>query len=104
MSTTGNDYQLISQGFENVVALDFDISSSHIYFTDVKEHKIYKIFFNGTNLEVVVGHDVPSAEGITVDWIARYKSHCIHAMLLHIILTSFYTDYLFIGSSPYPCV
>jgi hypothetical protein len=42
-----------------------------IYFTDVKEHKIYRISINGTNLETLVTHDVPSVEGLTIDWIAR---------------------------------
>lgn len=72
MTTEGESYRRITQGFENVVSLDFDIQNDLIYFTDVKEHKIYKIFINGTNQETVIQHDVPSAEGIAVDWIGRY--------------------------------
>ncbi|KAK7113108.1 hypothetical protein V1264_012457 [Littorina saxatilis] len=71
MTTEGESYRRITQGFENVVSLDFDIQNDLIYFTDVKEHKIYKIFINGTNQETVIQHDVPSAEGIAVDWIGR---------------------------------
>lgn len=72
MTLEGDSYRRIAQGFENLVSLDFDIANDLIYFTDVKTHKIHKIFVNGTQLETVVQHDVPSVEGIAVDWIARY--------------------------------
>ena len=71
MTTEGESYRRVAEGFENVVSLDFDIVNDLIYFSDVKEHKIYRIYINGTNLETVVRHDVPSAEGIAVDWIGR---------------------------------
>ncbi|KAK7507961.1 hypothetical protein BaRGS_00000926, partial [Batillaria attramentaria] len=71
MTTEGESYRRIAQGFENVVSLDFDIQNDHIYFTDVKTHKVQKIYINGTQLETVMQHDVPSVEGIAVDWIGR---------------------------------
>lgn len=72
MTTEGESYRRIAQGFENIVSLDFDIQNDHIYFTDVKTHKVQRIFVNGTQLETVIQHDVPSVEGIAVDWIGRY--------------------------------
>jgi low density lipoprotein-related protein 2 len=71
LTTEGENYRRITQGFENIISLDFDIANNMIYFTDVKEHKIYRISINGTNLETLVTHDVPSVEGLTIDWIAR---------------------------------
>ncbi|XP_076440226.1 low-density lipoprotein receptor-related protein 2-like [Babylonia areolata] len=71
MTTEGENYRRIAQGFENVVSLDFDIANDLIYFTDVKQHKIFRIFVNGTQKETVIQDNVPSAEGIAVDWIGR---------------------------------
>ena len=71
LTTEGENYRRIAQGFENVIALDFDIANNLIYFTDVKQHRIFRININGSNLETVVRHDVPSVEGIAVDWIAQ---------------------------------
>lgn len=71
LNTEGENYRRIAQGFENIISLDFDIANDFIYFTDVKDHKIYRISINGSNQEAIVTHDVPSVEGITVDWIAR---------------------------------
>ena len=33
--------------------------------------KIHRISFNGTDLETLVWHNLPGAEGIAIDWIGR---------------------------------
>ncbi|ESO82185.1 hypothetical protein LOTGIDRAFT_170222, partial [Lottia gigantea] len=71
LSTDGQNYRRVAQGFDNVVALDFDVKEDRLYFTDVKAHKIYRIYLNGTGQEVIIQHNVPSAEGLSVDWIGR---------------------------------
>ncbi|XP_035827354.1 low-density lipoprotein receptor-related protein 2 [Aplysia californica] len=71
ISTEGDNHRRIAQGFENIVSLDFDIAQDTIYFTDVKKHRIYSIFLNGTRQKVVSKNNVPSVEGLSVDWIAR---------------------------------
>ncbi|KAK3789702.1 hypothetical protein RRG08_030894 [Elysia crispata] len=71
ISIEGDSQRRIAQGFENIVSLDFDIANDLIYFTDVKKHIIYSIFLNGTDQRVVAKQNVPSVEGISVDWIAR---------------------------------
>uniref|UniRef100_A0A2C9KAN0 EGF-like domain-containing protein n=1 Tax=Biomphalaria glabrata TaxID=6526 RepID=A0A2C9KAN0_BIOGL len=71
ISTEGDNHRRIAQGFENIVSLDFDIANDLIYFTDVKQHKIYSIFVNGTDQKVIIKDNVPSVEGISVDWIGR---------------------------------
>ena len=71
ISTQGDNHRRIAQGFDNIVSLDFDIAKDTIYFTDVKKHRIYSIFLNGTQQKVVSKNNVPSVEGLAVDWIAR---------------------------------
>ncbi|XP_041374759.1 low-density lipoprotein receptor-related protein 2-like [Gigantopelta aegis] len=71
LSIEGDNYRRITQGYQNIVALDFDYKEQHLYFSDVKQHQIYRMFLNGTGRETVVRHNVPSAEGIAIDWIGR---------------------------------
>ncbi|XP_059178824.1 low-density lipoprotein receptor-related protein 2-like isoform X2 [Physella acuta] len=86
ISTAGDNHRRIAQGFENIVALDFDISNNLIYFSDVKQHKIFSIFLNGTDQKVVVKDNVPSVEGISVDWISR-KLYWVDGRKSHICVS-----------------
>ncbi len=67
----GQYYNLIYQGLQNVVALDFDITEQRLYFIDVQAQKLQRVFMNGTGFETLVWHSMPGAEGIAVDWIGR---------------------------------
>uniref|UniRef100_X1Z8P5 EGF-like domain-containing protein n=2 Tax=Capitella teleta TaxID=283909 RepID=X1Z8P5_CAPTE len=71
MSTDGKYFDLVSQGFRHVVGLDFDIQEQKLYFVDAEYQKIQRMDFNGSNLETLVWHHLPGAEGITVDWVGR---------------------------------
>ena len=72
LSTDGKNYRRVSQGFDNVVAFDFDYREDRLYFTDVRAKKMFRMHLNGTNKEVIVRHSMLGAEGIAVDWIGRY--------------------------------
>lgn len=71
LSTDGKNYRRVSQGFDNVVAFDFDYREDRLYFTDVRAKKMYRMHLNGTNKEVIVRHSMLGAEGLAVDWIGR---------------------------------
>ncbi|KAJ7345670.1 hypothetical protein JRQ81_001620, partial [Phrynocephalus forsythii] len=71
LTTGGQSYSLILQGLGNVVALDFDRVEKRLYWIDVSRRVIERMFFNGTNREIIINDGVPSGEGIAVDWVGR---------------------------------
>uniref|UniRef100_T1IRJ2 EGF-like domain-containing protein n=1 Tax=Strigamia maritima TaxID=126957 RepID=T1IRJ2_STRMM len=54
----------------NAIAIDFDISESKIYYTDVC-YSVVRADLNGSQMETVVDRDLTTADGIAVDWIAK---------------------------------
>lgn len=71
MSTDGSVYQLIKMELKNVVALDYDYVSQRLYYADVGNKTIHRIFMNGTGEETIVRHDAHGLEGLAIDWIGR---------------------------------
>ena len=71
LSLDGKYYELIKQGFQNVVALDIHIEQDMMYVIDVGTRKLQRMFMNGTGLQTLVWHNMPAPEGLAVDWIAK---------------------------------
>ncbi|KAK3083345.1 hypothetical protein FSP39_020255 [Pinctada imbricata] len=71
LSTDGMNYRRVAQGFDNVVAFDFDYYEDRMYFTDVRAKKMYRMYLNGTQKEVIVRHGMMGAEGMALDWIGK---------------------------------
>jgi Low-density lipoprotein receptor repeat class B len=71
LSIDGKYYSIVTQGLHNVVALDFDLAEEQLYFIDVQTQKILRINMNGTGMETVVWQNLPSPDGLAVDWIGR---------------------------------
>lgn len=71
MSTDGHQYNLIKMELKNVVSLDFDFKEDRIYYADVGNKTINRIFVNGTGEQVVIRHEAHGLEGLAVDWIGR---------------------------------
>ncbi|XKL63596.1 hypothetical protein PGB90_005960 [Kerria lacca] len=53
------------------VGLDFDFQSNHIYYSDVLQDVIYRIYKNGTSREIVLASQNEGVEGLAVDWVAK---------------------------------
>ncbi|KAI5717758.1 hypothetical protein M8J77_010754 [Diaphorina citri] len=53
------------------VGLDFDASDSYIYYSDVLQDVIYRVFKNGTGREIVLASQNEGVEGLAVDWAAK---------------------------------
>lgn len=70
-SLDGTLYNLVKMNLRNVVAIDFDIREGRIYFADVGNKTIQRIYTNGSGEQVLVRHDVHGLEGLAVDWIGR---------------------------------
>ncbi|XP_033127863.1 low-density lipoprotein receptor-related protein 2-like [Anneissia japonica] len=63
---------IVTQGYTSIVALDFDVKEGRIYFTDISNDKIYRMFLNGSGeVEVIIDQYVADGEGLAVDWVAR---------------------------------
>ncbi len=43
-----------------------------LYYIDITQRKLFRVFRNGTNLEDLIWHGMPGAEGIAIDWIGRW--------------------------------
>ncbi|XP_076861463.1 low-density lipoprotein receptor-related protein 1-like isoform X3 [Brachyhypopomus gauderio] len=69
------EFSVLVPGLRNTIALDFHLSESALYWTDVVEDKIYrgKLSDNGaalTSFDVVIQYGLATPEGLAVDWIA----------------------------------
>ncbi|XP_067141896.1 low-density lipoprotein receptor-related protein 2 isoform X5 [Centruroides vittatus] len=71
MSISGVHYNLIKMELRNVVAMDFDIREDRLYYCDVSNKTISRIFINGTGEESVIWQDANGLEGMAIDWIGR---------------------------------
>ena len=72
MSLDGQFERIIAQDFLNVVALDFDWREQRLYFMDIQQHKLFRSYMNGTGQETLIWQNLPTPEGLAVDWIGRY--------------------------------
>uniref|UniRef100_A0A8C4TCC3 EGF-like domain-containing protein n=1 Tax=Erpetoichthys calabaricus TaxID=27687 RepID=A0A8C4TCC3_ERPCA len=71
LTTDGGSLSIVLQGLTNGVALDFDHYEQRLYWIDVGEGKIERMFFNGTGRETIIDHNVPLPEGLAIDWVGR---------------------------------
>lgn len=71
MSVDGSIYNLIKMDLKNVVAMDYDYMTQRLYYADVGNKTIHRIYTNGTGEETIVRHDAHGLEGLAVDWVGR---------------------------------
>ncbi|KAF4026407.1 hypothetical protein G4228_018431 [Cervus hanglu yarkandensis] len=71
LTIDGHLYSLILQGLGNVVALDFDRVEKRLYWLDIENKVIERMFVNQTNRETVLKHNLPGAESLAIDWVTR---------------------------------
>lgn len=71
MSIDASQYNLIKMDLKNVVALDYDYKEERLYYADVGNKTLNRIFTNGTGEENLIRHEAHGLEGMTVDWIGR---------------------------------
>lgn len=83
MSTDGSVYNLVKMDLKNVVALDYDYSEERLYYADVGNKTIHRIFVNGTGEETIIRHDAHGLEGLAVDWVNK-KLYWADRMTKHI--------------------
>ena len=70
----GSEYKEAVRKLQNAVALDFDIKTSMVYWTEASAQKIQRARLGqnaATNIENVLEHGQKDATCIAVDWVAR---------------------------------
>lgn len=53
------------------VGLDFDAADHYIYYSDVLQDVIYRVYRNGTGREIVLASQNEGVEGLAVDWASK---------------------------------
>ncbi|GAB6028318.1 hypothetical protein CHUAL_002491 [Chamberlinius hualienensis] len=71
LTIDSSQYGMVKMGLRNVVSLNFDYREQRIYFCDVGNKVIQRMFINGSNQESIVRHDTHGLEGLAVDWVGR---------------------------------
>ena len=56
---------------ENAIALAWDSVTDRVYWSDIREKKIFSAERNGTNTTVFIADGLDITEGIALDWIGR---------------------------------
>lgn len=53
------------------VGLDFDAKDQYIYYSDVLQDVIYRVYRNGSAREIVLASQNEGVEGLAVDWVSK---------------------------------
>ncbi|KAI6241467.1 EGF-like domain-containing protein [Aphelenchoides fujianensis] len=68
---TLENWRTFAAQVENAVAIAWDSVTDRIFWSDIRDKRIYSATRNGTDVEVFVGHGLDITEGIAVDWVGR---------------------------------
>lgn len=71
LETNQNNQVIPISGVQKPTSIDFDISDSRIYWTDVKLQHISRAFINGSSLQHIIQFGLDYPEGMAVDWVAH---------------------------------
>ncbi|KAL8579462.1 hypothetical protein ACOMHN_026827 [Nucella lapillus] len=56
---------------ENASAIDYDVESDRLYWTDSKRQVITSAFLNGTGVQTIIDTGLSNPEGFAIDWLSH---------------------------------
>ncbi|CAK8674679.1 unnamed protein product [Clavelina lepadiformis] len=71
IATDGSDYELVTQGHDTIVALDYHYGDKRLFWTDVTRGLMESMNFDGSDRKVLFSREVPNGEGLAVEWVTR---------------------------------
>ncbi|XP_078701573.1 prolow-density lipoprotein receptor-related protein 1-like isoform X3 [Branchiostoma floridae x Branchiostoma belcheri] len=75
LSSKDFQYRVLVPGLRNTIAVDYDLSTNSLFWTDVVEDKIFKGNMSSTggisSIRPVVQTGLATAEGLAVDWVGK---------------------------------
>ncbi|BFZ05153.1 hypothetical protein BsWGS_08192 [Bradybaena similaris] len=71
LETNQNNQAIPIQGIQKAMAIDFDISDSRIYWTDIELQQISRAYMNGSSLQHIIQFGLDSPKGLALDWVAH---------------------------------
>jgi len=76
ISLGGEKYELVGQGFDNLMSMDVDVRDGMLYMLDSGKLRIYRTRLEDLNqpvnqMQQIVRHNVFGVEGLAVDWVGR---------------------------------
>ena len=69
---TLDNWRTFAAGVENAIALAWDSVENRIYWSDIRDKKIYSATRNGTNATAVIENGLDITEGIAIDWVRSF--------------------------------
>lgn len=65
------DVAIPLSGIKHVLAVDYDVQSGYVYWTDDEATRIKRAKLDGSNQQVVVKHEIIHPDGLVVDWVGQ---------------------------------
>ncbi|RCN53216.1 Low-density lipoprotein receptor domain class A [Ancylostoma caninum] len=66
-----DNWRTFAAAVENAIAIAWDSVTDRIYWSDIREKKIFSATRNGTNVTTFIGDGLDITEGIALDWVGR---------------------------------
>jgi low density lipoprotein-related protein 2 len=68
---TLENWRTFAAQVENAVAIAWDSVTDRLYWSDIRDKRIYSANRNGTEVDIFIGQGLDITEGIAVDWVGR---------------------------------